>query len=136
MAAGIVERIWAALTKVCEAWNSASAWMTLARRSRSASACFRDGAHHVLGQLNGPDLDVADLDPPGFGLGVEDALDVGAQLQQVFLLATFSDLTRLVQHRPLSLLDCRSTPPIAAMATDVFGVIQATPPCLCIDLNQ
>src|SRR5580658_7928169 len=40
MAAGTVDRIWAALTRVCEAWNSASAWMTLARRSRSASACL------------------------------------------------------------------------------------------------
>src|SRR5271155_5924251 len=41
---------------------------------------FGDGAHHVLGELDGPDLDVAHFDPPGFGLGVQDALDVGAKL--------------------------------------------------------
>src|SRR6185437_8095693 len=31
---------------------------------------FRNGAHHVLRKLHGSDLDVAHLDPPGFGLGV------------------------------------------------------------------
>ena len=39
-----------------------------------------DGAHHVLRQLDRPDLDIAHLDAPGLGLGVEDALDVGAEL--------------------------------------------------------
>src|SRR6185437_11592902 len=40
MAAGMLPRICAALTRVCDAWNSASAWMIFARRSRSASACL------------------------------------------------------------------------------------------------
>ena len=33
-----------------------------------------DGAYHVFRELDGPDLDVADLDPPGFGLRVQNAL--------------------------------------------------------------
>ena len=41
---------------------------------------FGDGAHHVFRELDGSDLDVAHLDAPGFGLGVQDALDVGAEL--------------------------------------------------------
>ncbi len=49
-----------------------------------AAVAFRlgvpgDGAHHVLGQLHGSVLDVADLDPPSFSLRVELALNVGAQ---------------------------------------------------------
>ena len=39
-----------------------------------------DRPHHVFGELDGPDLDIADLDAPGLGLGVEDALHVGAEL--------------------------------------------------------
>jgi len=50
-----------------------------------AAVAFRlrllgDGAHHVFGELHGSDFDVGDFDPPGFGLGIEDALDVGAEL--------------------------------------------------------
>ena len=39
-----------------------------------------DGANHVFRELDGSDLDVAHLDTPGFGLGVQDALDVTAEL--------------------------------------------------------
>ena len=39
-----------------------------------------DGAHHVVRQLDGSDLNIADLDPPGLGLGVKDALHVDAEL--------------------------------------------------------
>jgi hypothetical protein len=34
----------------------------------------------VVGKLDGPDLDIAHFDPPGLGLGVQDALDVAAEL--------------------------------------------------------
>src|SRR6185437_11592901 len=40
---------------------------------------FSNGAHHVFREFHGPDLDVAHLDSPGFGLGVQDALDVGTE---------------------------------------------------------
>jgi len=40
---------------------------------------FGDRANHVLRQLDGPDLNVADLDAPCLGLGVEDSLDIGAE---------------------------------------------------------
>ena len=36
----LTENMVRAMTRVCDAWNSASAWMIFARRSRSASACF------------------------------------------------------------------------------------------------
>jgi len=39
-----------------------------------------DGAYHVLGELDGSDLDVAHLDSPGFGLAIDDALHIGAEL--------------------------------------------------------
>src|SRR5271166_1010358 len=45
--------------------------------------CLRllgDGANHVFRELDGSDLDVADLDTPGFRLSVQYALDVGAEL--------------------------------------------------------
>ena len=43
-----------------------------------AAVAFRlgllgDGADHVFGELDGPDLDIAHLDSPSFGLAVQDA---------------------------------------------------------------
>ena len=60
------------MTSVCDAWNSASAWMILARRSRSASACLAMARTMFVGQLDRADLDVADLDAPGLRLCVDD----------------------------------------------------------------
>src|SRR5580692_2901058 len=41
---------------------------------------LRDSADHVLGELDGSDLDVAYLDPPGLGLAINDTLHIGAEL--------------------------------------------------------
>ena len=58
---------------------SPSAWITLARRSRSASA-WRAIARTIDSfEVDVLDLDVGDLDAPGVGLRVEDLLDVEVQ---------------------------------------------------------
>ena len=49
-----------------------------------------DGAHHIFRELDGSDLDVADLDSPGFRLGIEDALDVSAELLSVRSISSSS----------------------------------------------
>jgi hypothetical protein len=41
---------------------------------------FGDRTHHIFRELDGPDLDVADFNPPGLRLRVQDALHVGTQL--------------------------------------------------------
>ena len=55
-------------------------------------------------ELDGPDLDVAHLNAPSFGLGVEDALDVGAKLLALgqhlveLMLAQYGAQRRLCEH--------------------------------------
>ena len=79
MAAGMLERILAALTRVCDAWNSASAWMILARRSRSASACLAI-ARTMFSVSSTVLMSTLLTLIPQVSVGVGDALDVGAEL--------------------------------------------------------
>ena len=57
--------IWAALASVCEAWNSPSALMILARFSRSASACLAIARCMVLGSSTSLISTTATLMPHG-----------------------------------------------------------------------
>ena len=41
---------------------------------------FGDGSHHVAREVDRSALDIVHFDPPGFGLGVQNALDVAAEL--------------------------------------------------------
>jgi hypothetical protein len=74
MAAGMLPSILAALTSVCDGWNSASVddfRPPIAFRL----GLLRDRAHHVFGEFDGSDLDVADLDAPGLRLRVQTSID-------------------------------------------------------------
>ena len=54
--------------------------MTLARRSRSASAWPGHGAAHLLGQVDLLHLDGGDLHAPGLGVPVDDLLELPVDL--------------------------------------------------------
>ena len=75
----MLEKIVRGVDQVCVAWNSALPWM-LRRPVAFRLGLFGDGAHHVFRELDGSDLNIAHLDSPCFGLGIQDALDVDAQL--------------------------------------------------------
>jgi hypothetical protein len=80
----------AALGERCAAWYSPSAAITLARRSRSASAWPRHRAPHLLGQVDVLHRHLHDLDAPRIGVLVDDRLQV-----RVDLLALGEELVEL-----------------------------------------
>src|SRR5271163_2362812 len=103
MAAGMLPRILAALTSVWDAWNSASAWITLARRSRSASACLAM-ARTMFSVSSTVRISTLLTLMPQVGLSVQNALHVGAELLALgkhfveFVLAEHGAQRRLGQH--------------------------------------
>ncbi len=66
----------AASASLAAAWNSPSALMIFARRSRSASAWRAIACCMRLGDLDVLDLDRRDLDPPRLGLRVDHVLEL------------------------------------------------------------
>jgi len=82
----------AASTSLAAALNSPSAWMILARRSRSASACLAMARSMFFGHVDLLDLDRDDLEAKGRGVAVDDDLNalveavaVGQQLVEIDL---------------------------------------------------
>ena len=71
--------MFAAWESFSEAWNSPSAAMIFARRSRSASAWRAIARCMSTGQLDVLDLDRRDLDAPGLGLLVDDLLQLDVE---------------------------------------------------------
>ncbi len=66
MAFGCSSRMAAASRSLAAAWNSPSAWMILARRSRSLSACLHGhGPTHLVWQIHVLQLDRRSLRPTG-----------------------------------------------------------------------